>query len=135
MFIQLLLFFYILFILYKVSFKNMDITDKDTWALKNEMLVIPIPDENLDGECILYIDDDNAMNKRGELVNYTRTVPCSECNQYVYRKNGDCILYKHEPSEIVGKCVINNDMKPKKCYFDQNSSAKSIFSTLSSIFE
>ena len=120
--------------MYKVAFNKMDITEKDTWMLKNDNLDIPEPNESINGECMLYIDDDNTMNKRGEIVDYTRTVPCSECNQYVYRKNGDCILYKYEPSEIVGKCIINHDMESKKCMFNQNASSNSIFSTLSSIF-
>ena len=134
MIIQLLLFFYILFILYRVVFKNMSATDKDTWKFTVDTLKIPERDDTLEGECMLFIDDDNTLNSKGELVDYTRTVPCSECNQYVYRKNGDCILYKHEPSEIVGKCVKDELMESKKCNFNQKSSSNSIFSTLSSIF-
>ena len=134
MIIQLLLFFYLLFILFRVVYMDMSAMDKGTWTFIDDTLKIPERDETLEGECMLFIDDENTMNSRGELVDYTRTVPCSECNQYVYRKNGDCILYKHEPSEIVGKCVKNENMEPKACTFHQKSSSNSIFSTLSSIF-
>ena len=133
MIIQLLLIAYVAFVMYRVWIHDMSIADKDTWIPLVKYLKIPPKDDTIQGTCRLYVDDDNVMDSRGELVTYSQEVPCSECNQYVYRKNGDCILYKHEPSEIVGKCVKDELMEPARCHF-QNSSEKSIFSTVSSIF-
>ena len=131
---------YLAFIGYKVIAYNDDVFDVKTWSLKKQkQLEIPKKlkdsDKNAPAKkglmCRLEQVNGKTLSSKGEAIIMDLKVPCTECNQYVYKNGNECISYEYNkkenesggPDPIMGMCTPSAIEKAHECPFkkDRNS--------------
>jgi hypothetical protein len=130
----LLLCVYLALVGYRVTAYNDNVFEIDTWKLKTKSKLNiqpiltdtdPIAPTTKGLRCRIEHVSGKTMNSNGEALTFDTDVPCTECNQYIYKNDNSCISYEYdkEYSErdtndpIMGTCRPHRRMPGQSCPF------------------
>lgn len=125
---------YLALVGYRVIAYNSSVIELETWAIQKTR-VMKVPDKLSDSDenaptkkgltCRLEHVSGKTLNKDGEALGFDMTVPCTSCNQYIYRDNRKCISYEYDKElnerdnvqPIMGMCTPSRDAAAQNCPF------------------
>jgi hypothetical protein len=131
---------YLGFVGYKVVSYNDNAFELSTWSLKGKR-EMKFPSKLADDDtnaptkkglmCRLEHVAGKTMNSNGENLIMNIKTPCTECNQFIYKNENDCITYEYDKKSneksnkepIMGMCTPSKSMKAQECPFRKNKTS------------
>ena len=146
---------YLVLVGHRVIAYNDDVFDVSTWSLeRKKTMKIPnklsTSDETAPTKkglmCRVEHVSGKTMTSKGEALIMDTKVPCTECNQFIYKSGNECIPYEYDkktneqggPDPIMGICTPSATVKAQECPFkkDKNSIKDVVpFELIKSIFQ
>jgi hypothetical protein len=126
---------YLALVGYRVIAYNDSVVELETWAIRNKKKVMVLPDKLSDSDdnaptkrgltCRLEHVSGKTLNNKGEALEFDMKVPCTACNQYIYKSDRKCITYEYDKElnerdneePIMGTCTPSKDAIAQNCPF------------------
>tara|TARA_R110002073_G_C9073545_1_gene546083 strand:+ start:15 stop:509 length:495 start_codon:yes stop_codon:yes gene_type:complete len=139
---------YLALVGYKVIAYNDNVFEMATWRFGSRpaMAIRPTLTDNSPYaptkkglQCRIEHVGGKTMNNKGEGLTMDVKVPCTECNQYIYKNRDSCITYEYDKKRneygtenpIMGTCTPAVDMEAQKCPFKTKSKTfKDVYESL-----
>ena len=125
---------YLAIVGYKVVTYNDNVFEIQTWSLKRKKVMKvpkklsqsdPKAPKKMGLKCRLDHVNGKTLNAKGEAIQTDITVPCLECNQFIYKGGNECLSYEYNKelnerdnmNPIMGMCVPSRDAQAEQCPF------------------
>lgn len=139
---------YLAIVGYKVTAYNDNVFEVQTWSLKKKK-PMKIPGKLGDNDpkapkkkglkCRLEHVSGKTLNAKGEALASDIIVPCTECNQFIYKGGNECLSYEYDKElnerdnaePIMGMCTPSKDAQAEQCPFKTKTKTfKDVFESL-----
>ena len=125
---------YLALVGYRVIAYNDSVIELETWAIRKKKVMV-LPDKLSDSDenaptkkglsCRIEHVSGKTLNNKGEALGFDMKVPCTTCNQYIYKSDRKCITYEYDKElnerdneePITGICTPSNNAIAQSCPF------------------